>query len=391
MILWLNPFAGLSGDMLLGALLDAGAPLDAVRAAIASTGLSGWQLQAREVERNGIRALRAEVEIDDSVSERLAGELIERVSAARPEPVARLARAAISAIAAAEARIHAIPVEQLHLHEIGGLDTVVDTVGVAAALHLLAVDAVYSAPLRLGTGLVHGHHGTLPAPAPATLELVQGMTVAGCDVPAETVTPTGAALLLAAGCRFDELPAMRVRRTGYGAGTRSPAQRANILGATIGEAVTARGRELLMLLETTVDDVTGEVLGHLTPTLLAGGALDVWIMSGVGKKNRPVHVVSVLASADVADALEERLLAETGSLGVRRSTVERTALARSMLTVAVAGHPVRIKVGPYGSKPEYEDLVAAARGSGLPLRVLSARALMAAEMREPTAPGELGV
>ena len=189
MILWLNPFSGLSGDMLLGALLDAGAPLGAVREAIASTGLPGWQLHAREVERNGIRALRAEVEIAGSATGRLAGELIERVSAARPEPVARLARAAISAIAAAEARIHAVPVARLHLHEIGGLDTVVDTVGVAAALHLLEVDAVYSAPLRLGTGVVHGQHGTLPAPAPATLELVQGMTVAGCDVPAETVAP----------------------------------------------------------------------------------------------------------------------------------------------------------------------------------------------------------
>jgi hypothetical protein len=388
MILWLNPFAGLSGDMLLGALLDAGAPLAGVREAIASTGLSGWQLAAREVERNGLRALRAEVEIADDVTERLAGELIERVSAARPEPVARLARAAISAIADAEARIHAVPAAQLHLHEIGGLDTVVDTVGVAAALHLLEVDAVYSAPLRLGTGLVHGQHGTLPAPAPATLELVRGMTVAGCDVPAETVTPTGAALLVAAGCRFDELPAMRVRRTGYGAGARSPAQRANVLSATLGEAVTAAGRDLLMLLETTVDDVTGEVLGQLTPALLADGALDAWIVSGVGKKNRPVYVISVLAAPGVADALEERLLAETGSLGVRRSTVERTAVARYMRTVTVAGHPVRIKVGPHGSKPEHDDLVAAARGSGLPLRVLATRALMAAEARDALVAGD---
>jgi uncharacterized protein (TIGR00299 family) protein len=377
-IVWLNPFSGISGDMLLGALLDLGAPLEGVRDTIAGTGLTGWRLEARDVRRGGMRALGAEVTVDDDAPERRAGDLLDLVGRAGPEPVARLARAAVTLIAQVEARVHQVPVADVHLHEIGGLDTVVDTVGVAAALHLLGITQVWSGPLALGSGVVRTRHGLLPVPAPATAELLRGMPVTGLDAPGETVTPTGAALLAAAGCRFGPLPAMTVRATGYGAGSRDPSDRPNVLPATLGTSTAdAGGYEPMVCLETTVDDVTGEVLGYLTSVLLDAGAADVWTVPGVGKKNRPVQVVTVLSRPERAEDLRRRLLAETGSLGVRRSRVDRYAAPRRTIEVRVAGRPVRVKCGPHRMKPEHDDLVAVARATGLPLQAVAQRALAA--------------
>jgi uncharacterized protein (TIGR00299 family) protein len=373
MILWLNPFSGISGDMLLGSLLDLGAPLAGVRTAIASTGLTGWQLDAHEVQRAGMRALHAQVTVDDDTPERHAAQLLDIVGRAEPKPVARLAHAAVLAIAEVEARTHQVPVDEVHLHEIGGLDTVVDTVGVAAALHLLGVTEVHSAALRIGTGEVRTRHGLLPVPAPATVALLQGMAVVGCDVAGETVTPTGAAMLAAVGCRFGEMPPMTVRGTGYGAGTRDVPGRPNVLPATVGTPATTGEHQPMVCLETTVDDVTGEVLGYLTSVLLDAGAADVWTVPGVGKKNRPVHVVTVLCSPGSAD---------TGSLGVRRTWVDRLALPRHVVEVSVEEQIIRVKCGPNRRKPEYDDLVRAARATGLPLHVLAERALVAASNHE---------
>jgi len=405
-IVWLNPFSGISGDMLLGALLDLGAPIDGVRDAIAATGLTGWRLEAREVRRGGMRALHAEVTVDDDAVERRAGELIDLVGRAEPEPVARVAREAVTRLAAVEARVHQVPVEDVHLHEIGGLDTVVDTVGVAAALRLLGVTEVFSGALAMGSGVVHSHHGLLPVPAPATAELLRGMPVTGVDGAGETVTPTGAALLAATGTRFGPLPPMTVAGTGYGAGSRDPSDRPNVLPATLGstpdtaldttldttadttmdtaadtamdiEPADAGRYESMVCLETTVDDVTGEVLGYLTAKLLDAGAADVWTMTGVGKKNRPVHVVTVLTEPGRAEDLRRLLLAETGSLGARRSHLDRYAAPRRMIEVHVAGHPVRVKCGPGRMKPEHDDLVAVALATGLPLHALAEQALAA--------------
>jgi pyridinium-3,5-bisthiocarboxylic acid mononucleotide nickel chelatase len=254
-------------------------------------------------------------------------------------------------------------------------------VGVAAALHLLGVSEVHSAALRIGTGEVRTRHGLLPVPAPATIALLRGMAVAGCDIAGETVTPTGAALLAAAGCRFGGMPPMTVRGTGYGAGTRDVAGRPNVLPATLGTSMTAGEHRPMLCLETTVDDVTGEVLGYLTSVLLDSGAADVWTVPGVGKKNRPVHVITVLCTPDLADELTGRLLAETGSLGVRRAWVERLAVPRHMLEVTVEGHAIQVKCGPNRCKPEHDDLVRAARATGVTLRELAERALAAARER----------
>ncbi|GAA1290392.1 nickel pincer cofactor biosynthesis protein LarC [Pseudonocardia aurantiaca] len=376
MIVWLNPFSGISGDMLLGALLDLGAPLDGVRTAVTATGLTGWELSAERVTRAGIGATRAVVTVTDTATERHAAELLARVERADTGVAAR----AVRAIAEVEAGIHGVPVGDVHLHEIGGLDTVVDTVGVAAALELLGVTGVHCGPLALGTGTVTTRHGVLPVPAPATAALLAaaGATVTGAGV-GETVTPTGAALLVAAGARFGPVPAMALRGVGYGAGGRDPADRANVLQALLGEPAGQSSSMVssMALLETNVDDVTGEVLGHLVARLLDAGAADAWLTPIVMKKGRPAHTVHVLAAPELAGECERLLLSETGSLGLRRSTVDRTALPRHTTTVDVGGLTVRVKHGPWGAKPEHDDVAAAAAALGLPLREVARRALSA--------------
>ena len=367
MILWLNPVGGISGDMLLGALLDLGAPLDDVRAAVAATGLPGWSLDAERVTRGALGATRAVVTVHDTATERRAGVLLERV-AAWP-----MAERAVRAVAEVEARIHGVDPAQVHLHEIGGLDTVVDTVGVAAACDLLGVTALHCGPLPLGSGTVATRHGVLPLPAPATAALLAaaGAPVLGAGQ-GETVTPTGAALLV--GAVFGPVPPMRLRAVGYGAGARDDPGRPNVLQALLGEAQGEAST--MVLLETNVDDVTGEVLGHLVARLLDAGAADAWLTPIVMKKGRPAHTVHVLAAPDRVAGCERIVLSETGSLGVRRSSVERVALPRRSSVVEVAGHPVRVKHGPWGSKPEHDDVVAAATALGLPLREVARRALL---------------
>ena len=439
MILWLNPFSGISGDMLLGALLDLGAPADEVRAAIASTGITGWTLTTEHVLRAGLTARRALVQVDDHVPGRRAAELLAMADAARPAAAGQLAAAAISALAEAEGRLHGVPPDEVHLHELGGVDTVVDTVGVGAALHALGVSAVWSAPLGLGAGVVNMAHGQFPAPAPATVALLEGAQVTGITgtwVPAspagsmegpvhgpadgetawplagETVTPTGAALLRAMGCRYGPMPALRVVGSGYGAGGRDVPGRPNVLPVLLGEPVAdtatvqphdllpghsgdaspngakdglagQAGRtgghpaavETLLVVETTVDDVTGELLGELPGLLLAAGALDVWITAVTGKKGRPAHVVAALCRPEEAGPVQARLLHETGSLGARQHQVRREALPRQETEVTVQGHRIRVKLGPHRAKPEHDDVAAAARATGLALHQVTREAI----------------
>jgi uncharacterized protein (TIGR00299 family) protein len=383
-ICWINPFTGLAGDMLLAALLDAGAPITAVRAAIEATGLTGWELTAERVTDHGLAATRVRVAVTDRAAERRAAELIALASAATPEPVAARAVAALRAIAEAEAGLHGADPDSVHLHELGGHDTVVDIVGVAAAVHALGIEQVVCAPLPLGTGRVTSAHGLIPAPAPATLALLQGAAVTGTDLPGETVTPTGAALVRALGARFEPAPAMVLRATGYGAGTRALADRPNVVAVTLGERLPAGG-EPVSLLETNLDDVTGETLGHVIARSLAAGALDAWATPAVMKKGRPAYVLHVLTRPQDADRLQELLFAETGTLGIRRTTTTRAVLPRSFETVDLDGVPVRVKRGPYGSKPEHDDLVAAADRLGLPLRAVAENVLRLAG-RSPGSP-----
>ncbi|HEY2296494.1 MAG TPA: nickel pincer cofactor biosynthesis protein LarC [Jatrophihabitans sp.] len=387
MIAVVDPFTGLAGDMFLAALLDAGASLDAVRASIVDTGLTGWTLRADALIDHGLRASRLQVDVTDTASERPAGELIALAGRATPQPVADAAVAVLTALAETEAALHGTDVATVHLHELGGHDTLIDVAGVCAALHHLDVHEIFVAsPLPMGRGTVTTRHGVLPVPAPATAALLAGAQTVGSDLPGETVTPTGAALLAGLRARWDPAPAMRLERTGYGAGARRLADRPNVVAVRLGRPVgsdtddsgdTAEPlfAEALVELATTVDDVSGEIVGHLLERALAAGALDAWVMPAVMKKSRPGQVVHVLTRP--ADAARLRLLvvAETGSLGVRSYPVTRHAAIRSMITVHVDGHAVRVKVGPFGAKPEHDDVVRAADALGIPIREVAHRTM----------------
>ena len=395
MICWINPFTGLAGDMLLGALLDAGAPLDAVRAAITATGLTGWELTCERTVSHGLSATRVLVDVRDQATERRAADLIALASLSAPQPVADFAVRALTAIAATEAALHDADPHAVHLHELGGHDTLIDIVGTAAALHALGVTAVHSMPLPLGTGHVRTRHGILPCPAPATLGLLEGAVVTGTDLPGETVTPTAAALLRAASARYTSPPAITLTRTGYGAGSRQLPDRPNVASVTLGTvtagtaasvpaapgagavggaaAAAEPDAETLEILATNLDDVTGETLGYVISQALAAGALDAWVTPAVMKKGRPAHVLHVLVRPEDTPALQQLVFAETGSLGIRRSTVSRTPLRRRSTTIDLDGVSIRVKHGPHGAKPEHEDLVTAAGVLGLPLRAVAGR------------------
>ena len=382
MIAVVDPYTGLAGDMFLAALLDAGAPLEDVRAAVRSTGLTGWSLHFDTIVDHGLRAGRVRVEVTDTAHERAAAELIDLAGRASPAPVAVAAVAVLRALAETEAGLHGVAVADVHLHELGGHDTVVDIVGVCAALHHLGVSDLYvAAPLPMGRGTVHSRHGVLPLPAPATAALLSGALTVGSDLVGETVTPTAAALLKALGARWDTAPAMRLEATGYGAGTRRLADRPNAVAVRLGRPVgdDTRGTQLraetLTELQTTIDDVSGEVIGHVLERALAAGALDAWVAPVLMKKSRPGQVLHVLAHPADADRLRTLVLAETGSLGIRSYPVVRHAAPRSVRRVIVDGHAVRVKIGPYGAKPEHEDVVVAADALGVPIREVVQRAL----------------
>lgn len=397
MICWVNPFTGLAGDMFLAALLDAGASLEAVRSAVSSTGLTGWQMTAESAVDHGLRGTRVRVDVTDTAASRAAGELVAMAERTAPRQVAAMAVAAVNAVARAEARIHNTDPERIHLHELGGHDTLVDIVGCAAALHDLGITTTVCAPLPLGRSTVMSAHGRIPSPAPATLALLENAEVVGSDLDAETVTPTGAALLVAAGSTFGRMPAMRLTRTGYGLGTRSFPDRPNVTVVSLGQDGSRPTRaygpdtvdvEHVTTLSTNLDDVTAETLAHTVGRALEAGALDAWCTPVTMKKGRPAHVLNVLVRPDRAEELIAVIAAETGTLGIRIGRGERAVLERSMTSVRLDGHTVRIKHGPHSSKPEHDDLVAAARDLGVPLRELDLRARRLGRRSDPSEKGD---
>jgi uncharacterized protein (TIGR00299 family) protein len=379
---WIHPFSGIAGDMALGALLHAGAPLDEVRDAVTCLGLAGWRLDVEPVQRAGVACLRAVVAVEDTAHHRPWSHIDELLtSSPLPGPVAASSRAVFRLLAEVEGGIHGIAPEDVELHEVGALDAVVDVVGTCAALHLLGVQAISAGPVALGHGSVRAAHGELPNPAPAVVELLRraGAPVRGVDVPLELTTPTGAAILAALATSFGAAPAMTLTAVGYGAGGRDLPDRPNATQVLIGTLADEPGArppgQPVVELEANVDDVTGEVLAHTVSALLAAGAHDAWVVPIVMKKGRPAHTVHALTDPALVPAVARVLVQETGSLGVRATHLERWPQARAERTVLVRGRPIRVKVAGSRVKPELDDAVAAAGALGLPLRTV----LVAAE------------
>jgi uncharacterized protein (TIGR00299 family) protein len=389
-VAWFHCFAGIAGDMALGSLLDAGAELSEVLALLERLPLGGWGLRAEPVLRAGIAATRAVVETTDDVVVRTHAHIVGLVEEARlPPRVARRALGTFAMLAEVEGRLHRRPPEQVHFHEVGSHDTVIDVVGTAAAMEVLGIDDVVASPVATGMGTVRSAHGFLPNPAPAVVQLLRGIPTWGRDVPVELTTPTGAAILAAVASSFGPLPPMRIAATGFGAGSHDIDGLPNCTQVVVGASLAAAPLpgQPVMLLETNLDDVTGEVLAHTVEALLAAGAYDAWITPVVMKKGRPGHTVSVLVEPVLTETVRATLQAETGSLGVRGVLLERWPAARVMDQVEIDGVAVGVKVSPGRVKVEQRDARRVAQRSGLPLRDVLQRAETVWRQREEETSG----
>lgn len=382
-VAWFHCFSGIAGDMALGALIDAGADLDEVRGLLQRLPVSGWALEVEETTRNGIAATKVNVLTEETSVVRTAAHISALVEEGRlPDRVRQRAGAVFAALAAAEGRLHRRPPEQVHFHEVGGLDAIVDVVGTCAALEVLAVDEVRSSPVATGSGVHRSAHGVLPNPAPAVVELLHGAPTYGLDVGIELTTPTGAALLSALATGWGPLPPMTVTASGFGAGTAELENRPNLVQVVLGAAAARQeAGQPVVLIETNVDDVTGETLAHTIVALLDAGAHDAWVTPIVMKKGRPAHTVSALADPSVASEVAAALTRETGSLGVRGSILERWPSARLEAEVDVEGLPVRVKLAGDRIKVEDDDAARVAGWIGLPVREVVSRAEEAGRAR----------
>lgn len=384
-IAWFHCFSGVAGDMALGSLLDAGADLDEVRGLLERLPIAGWNLEADSVMRGGIGATRAIVEIQPTTVTRTYAHITALLAEAHlPSRVHQRASDAFAAIAEVEGRLHRRPIEQVHFHEVGSIDAIIDIVGVACALEVLGIDRVCSSPLATGMGMVRSSHGMLPNPSPAVVELLArvGAPSYGVNTHIELTTPTGAALLTTLAESWGPLPPLRLDATGFGAGNSELERLPNLTQVVIGDsleesdtttAMTGDGQPVT-LLEVNVDDVTGETLAHAIAALLDAGAHDAWVTPIVMKKGRPAHTVSALADIALARKVALVLTSETGSLGVRGTTLARWPSPRSLEHVSVAGMNVSLKVTKGRVKVEHDDAARVATKTGLPLREVISQA-----------------
>jgi uncharacterized protein (TIGR00299 family) protein len=390
-IAWFHCFAGIAGDMALGSLLDAGADFDEVLGLLERLPFHGWSLQPEPVLRAGIAATLAVVEVTDDVVVRTHAHIVGLVEEARlPPRVARRSLAAFAALAEVEGRLHRRPSAQVHFHEVGSHDTIIDVVGTAAALEVLGVDEVTSSAVATGTGTVRTSHGFLPNPSPAVVRLLEGVPTWGRDMAVELTTPTGAAILAAMATGFGPLPPMQIAASGFGAGSHELDGLPNCTQVVVGRSVAAAvPGQPVVVLEANLDDATGETLAHAVQVLLDVGAHDAWITPIIMKKGRPGHTVSALVDPALVETVRRAMRAETGSLGVRATSQERWPATRSMDAVEVEGVAIRVKVSPGRVKVEQADAARVAARTGLPLREVVLRAEAAWRQRS-AAPEEIG-
>jgi uncharacterized protein (TIGR00299 family) protein len=382
-IAWWDCAAGASGDMMLGALVDAGVPLSAMQAAVSALG-APVTLTSTTVTRHGIGATQVSVVADEAEVERTWADIRALLSAADLDVAVRdLAGTCFERLAVAEAQVHHTTPHQVHFHEVGGLDAIADIVGVAAGLVWLGLTTTTASTVTLGHGTARGRHGLVPVPSPAVLALLGGAPVQGGPAPYEMCTPTGAALLATTVTGWGALPPMRVTRVGVGAGGRDPVELPNLLRLVIGEPVDAAAEDTELVIETNVDDLDPRLWPAVLTSLLAAGAADAWLTPILMKKGRPAHTLSVLVPDAKADALRRVIFSETSTLGVRESRHGKRALDREVATVLVDGVAVRVKLGRLdglvvNAQPEYEDVVAAAATLGQPVKSVLAAANAAA-------------
>jgi hypothetical protein len=372
-IAYLDCASGISGDMTLGALVDAGVDLAAIQAGIDSLGLPSCRLARTEVKKKGFRATQIIVEHEPEHAHRHLHHITAMIEQSSLTARQReLAGRIFLRLAEAEAKVHGSTIEKVHFHEVGAVDSIADIVGAAIGWDLLGVERIVASPVPTGTGFVEIAHGCCAIPAPATGELLKGIPLAASSVAAELTTPTGAAILKALVDGFGPPPPMTIDAIGYGAGQRDLEEQANLLRLLVGDAADRPAGEQVWVVETNLDDATGEEVGHASERLWEAGALDVWTTPIGMKKNRPAVTLSVLCAAARRDAVETTLLCETSTLGVRRYLVERRTLPRQPTLVAtpwgqVAGMAAELPGGGVRFAPEFEACRRLAVENQLPL------------------------
>ena len=382
-VAYFDCFSGISGDMTLGALVDLGVPLDWLKAQLVQLPLSGFDLASSQVMRNGIQAVQVDVVCEETHHHRDYGHIKNLLTQSPlPDGVKADSLAVFERIARAEAKIHGCELDRVHFHEVGGIDAIVDIVGTCLAKAYLGIDTIMASRLPLGQGFVHCAHGTLPVPAPAVLEILKGIPVYSGNQQKELVTPTGAAILAALAKGFVPMPSMEIEKIGYGAGTHELVDQPNALRVVLGALTEEDGvqslpghTEMLVVVETNIDDMNPEIYGYLMERLLEDGALDVYWIPIQMKKNRPAVMVQVLCSPDKQGAVMTRLLAETTSLGIRHYRVHRTCLPREVLTVqtpfgAMTAKKVTQMDGTDRIVPEFESCRKIALEQSVPLQTV---------------------
>ena len=390
-IAWFHCFAGASGDMILGALLDAGAPLDAVQQAIDAVGVEPTLVATEQVTRHGLAATKADVKAPRTTVVRTWANLRNQLEAAGLDDAVK-ARVldVFGRLAAAEADAHRTTADQVHFHEVGALDAIADVVGSCAALHQLGITDAVGSPVAVGYGMTRTDHGLIPVPSPAVVALLRnaGAPTYSGDLPYEMCTPTGAALLAATVTSWGTLPMMRISASGHGAGSRDLDELPNLLRIVVGEPLPAAASRPpdptgAVLFEANIDDLDPRLWPPVLARLLDAGASDAWLTPIVMKKGRPAHTLSVLVDEPAADAVRTVVFVETSTIGLREHAVAKRALVREARTIEVDGQQIRIKIATLdgrvvNAQPEYDDVAAAAAALGRPVKAVLAAANAAA-------------
>ncbi len=391
--LYFDCYAGASGDMILGAMIDAGVDPRALLTQLSLLNVQGYSVEFQTVNRSGISATYARVQTPDEHAHRHLSHILKIIYDSRlSDSIKHRAAKVFSRLAEAEGRVHNEPVERVHFHEVGALDAIIDVVGAAICFDLAGIERFVCSPVHVGSGMVEMDHGRFPVPPPAVVELLKGAPVYSTDIKGELVTPTGAAIITTVCSEYGPLPQMELQQTGYGAGSRQYGKFSNALRVLIGDdEVQSTAFERLSMIETSVDDMSPQIFGHVMERALEMGALDCYFTPIQMKKDRPGVLLSVLCRPEDNESLTEMLFAETTTLGVRSYEVQRRALEREIVRVETRYGPIDVKVARLNGHvvnemPEYEHCRAAARKASVPLRVVESAARLAFALQNASPP-----
>lgn len=375
-VLYFDCFCGAAGDMILAGLIAAGADRDEVRCRLNGLNVGGYELSIENVKKQGFAAVKVDVHIERDQSHRHLHHICAIIDGSMlSASVKDMATRIFTRLAEAEARVHGSTIEKVHFHEVGAVDAIVDIVGTAIAIELLAPDRIIASAVPVGSGTVKCDHGIMPVPAPATAELIKGIPIAPCDETGELLTPTGAAILAEICESFGPLSDLKIEQIGIGAGTRDGKTRPNILRVLVGESTASpsASQSTMVVLETNLDDATGEEVGRAIERLLEVGAADAFCVPMMMKKSRPGMLLTAIVPMECESACADVMLRETPTFGIRRRETMRRILDRQIETVTTKYGDIRVKLGLENSRvirvaPEYDDCDRAARTHGVALR-----------------------